>query len=79
MAADDGPEPGRRRVDVESMQIVKDIKMDVPDLDDLPAEVRDSLVVSPVDTLAEALSITLRDTYLRDGRLWFGEHQPGVH
>ncbi|HEX2691029.1 MAG TPA: endopeptidase La [Kofleriaceae bacterium] len=44
------------------------------DLDDLPAEVRDHLTVSPVDTLAEALSITLRDTVLRDGRLSFDEH-----
>ena len=41
------------------------------DLDDLPAEARDVLTVSPVDTLAEALAITLRGTTLRDGRLWF--------
>jgi ATP-dependent Lon protease len=45
------------------------------DLDDLPAEVRDRLQVSPVDTLGEALAITLRDTTLRDGRLSFG-HGP---
>jgi ATP-dependent Lon protease len=44
-----------------------------PDLEDLPAEVRDKLEVTPVDTLAEALAITLRDTTLRDGRLMFGE------
>jgi ATP-dependent Lon protease len=43
------------------------------DLEDLPTDVRDKLTVSAVDTLAEALSITLRDTTLRDGRLWFGE------
>jgi ATP-dependent Lon protease len=43
------------------------------DLDDLPAEVRDMIHVTPVDTLAEALAITLRDTTLRDGRLFFGE------
>ncbi|MDX2090683.1 MAG: endopeptidase La [Kofleriaceae bacterium] len=43
------------------------------DLEDLPVDVRDKLTVSAVDTLAEALSITLRDTTLRDGRLWFGE------
>ena len=49
-----------------------------PDLDDLPKDVRDKLVVSPVDTLAEALSITLRDTTLRDGRLWFGEQPTAV-
>jgi ATP-dependent Lon protease len=48
-----------------------------PDLEDLPSEVRKSLTVSVVDTLAEALAVTLRDTVLRDGRLWFGE-QPGV-
>ncbi|MGN6105148.1 MAG: S16 family serine protease, partial [Kofleriaceae bacterium] len=44
-----------------------------PDLGDQPADVRVQLVVEPVDTLAEALAITLRDTTLRDGRLWFGE------
>ena len=43
------------------------------DLDDLPKDVRDKLTVSAVDTLAEALSVTLRDTTLRDGRLWFGD------
>ncbi|HEY0192439.1 MAG TPA: endopeptidase La, partial [Kofleriaceae bacterium] len=43
------------------------------DLDDLPADVRATLKVTAVDSLAEALSVTLRDTTLRDGRLWFGE------
>jgi ATP-dependent Lon protease len=43
------------------------------DLADLPKDVLDRLVVTPVDTLAEALAITLRDTTLRDGRLWFGD------
>jgi ATP-dependent Lon protease len=43
------------------------------DLEDLPAEVRDRIHVTPVDTLSEALAITLRDTTLRDGRLFFGE------
>jgi len=42
------------------------------DLDDLPKEVRATLTVHAVDTLAEALAITLRDTTLRDGRLLFG-------
>jgi ATP-dependent Lon protease len=46
------------------------------DLDDLPADVRDSLVITPVTTLAEALSLTLRDTTLRDGRLLFGAPAP---
>ena len=47
-----------------------------PDLDDLPADVRDRLTVSPVDTLAEALAITLGDTALRDGHLALGERAP---
>jgi ATP-dependent Lon protease len=41
------------------------------DLDDLPKEVRDTITVHPVSTLAAALAITLRDTTLRDGRLFF--------
>jgi ATP-dependent Lon protease len=44
------------------------------DLEDLPADVRDKLTVTPVDTLAEALAVTLRDTTLVDGRLYFGNH-----
>jgi ATP-dependent Lon protease len=48
-----------------------------PDLADLPKEVRERLDVTPVDTLAEALALTLRDTTLRDGRLWFG-NQPSA-
>jgi ATP-dependent Lon protease len=43
------------------------------DLEDLPAEVVKSITVTPVDTLAEALAITLRDTSLRDGRLFFAQ------
>ena len=43
------------------------------DLDDLPKDVREKLTISPVETLAEALSITLRNTTLRDGRLLFGD------
>ena len=43
-----------------------------PDLDDLPAEVRESINVTPVDSLAEAPAITLRDTTVLDGRLMFG-------
>ena len=45
------------------------------DLEDLPAEVRDQITVSPVVTLGEALAVTLRDTTLRDGRLLFGTTQ----
>ena len=47
------------------------------DLDDLPAEVREKIKVTPVDTLAEALAITLRDTALRNGKLFF-EDRRGV-
>jgi ATP-dependent Lon protease len=43
-----------------------------PDLEDLPEEVRRRIEVFPVETLAEALAVTLRDTTLRDGRLLFG-------
>ncbi|HSK02401.1 MAG TPA: endopeptidase La [Kofleriaceae bacterium] len=43
-----------------------------PDLEDLPEEVRRQIEVSPVETLAEALAVTLRDTTLRDGRLLYG-------
>jgi len=41
------------------------------DLDDLPPEVRERLTVSAVDTLVEALAVTLRDTHLHEGRLMF--------
>ncbi|HEY5946437.1 MAG TPA: endopeptidase La [Kofleriaceae bacterium] len=47
-------------------------KANEADLDDLPRDVRDNLTVTPVETLAEALVITLRDTSLRDGRLFYG-------
>ncbi|HEY0993613.1 MAG TPA: S16 family serine protease, partial [Kofleriaceae bacterium] len=43
------------------------------DLEDLPADVRDRLQVSPVTNLAEALAVTLREPALRDGRLGLGE------
>jgi ATP-dependent Lon protease len=49
-----------------------------PDLEDLPREVRETLKVTPVDTLAEALAVTLRDTTLRNGRLQFDD-QRAVH
>jgi ATP-dependent Lon protease len=48
------------------------------DLDDLPAEARAVLTVTPVDSLAEALAITLRDTTLRDGRLWLRDVTSGA-
>jgi ATP-dependent Lon protease len=46
-------------------------KANEPDLDDLPRDVLQSLTVTPVETLAQALAITIRDTTLRDGRLLF--------
>jgi len=46
-----------------------------PDLDDLPGEVHESITVTAVDTLAEALAITLRDTSLREGRLYYSGHR----
>ncbi len=42
-----------------------------PDLEDLSKEVRDSIHVTPVATLAEALALTLRNTSLENGRLQF--------
>jgi ATP-dependent Lon protease len=55
-------------------------KANQPDLHDLPAEVRDRLEVFPVETLAEALAITLRDTSLRAGRLVFSDQRiDGAH
>jgi ATP-dependent Lon protease len=42
------------------------------DLEDLPEEIRKKLEISPAETLAEALAVTLRDTTLREGRLFFG-------
>jgi ATP-dependent Lon protease len=42
------------------------------DLEDLPREVRDKIEVTPVDDLAQALAVTLRNTSLQEGRLFFG-------
>ena len=49
-----------------------------PDLEDLPAEVRDRLTVSPVESLSEALAITLDDATLRSGHLAAGERGDGA-
>jgi ATP-dependent Lon protease len=43
------------------------------DLDDLPADVRAQLVVTPVDSLGQALAVTLRNTTLTEGRLRFAD------
>ena len=51
-----------------------------PDLEDLPKEVRDTIFVYPVETLAEALAVTLRNGSLHEGRLSFdapGGELPG--
>jgi len=61
---------GAVRAGIKELVIPRDNEAD---LDDLPAEVRESIHVTAVDTLAEALAITLRDTILREGRLYFGE------
>jgi ATP-dependent Lon protease len=55
-------------------------KANEPDLDDLTEEVRSKLEVHPVETLGEALAVTLRDTSLEEGRLLFGTNrdQPGT-
>jgi ATP-dependent Lon protease len=55
-------------------------KANEPDLDDLSEDVRSELEVHPVETLGEALAVTLRDTSLEEGRLLFGTNrdQPGT-
>jgi ATP-dependent Lon protease len=61
---------GAVRAGITTIVIPKDNEAD---LDDLPKDVRDKLEVHAVDTLGQALAITLRSTTLRDGRLWFAE------
>ena len=47
------------------------------DLEDLPEEVRRAIHVSPVESLGEALAVTLRDTAFEEGRLLFGTSASG--
>jgi len=47
-------------------------KENEPDLEDLTEEVRATLDVHPVESLGEALAVTLRDTAFEEGRLLFG-------
>jgi ATP-dependent Lon protease len=61
---------GAVRAGIERFVIPRD---NADDLDDLPADVLERLTITPVDTLGEALAITLRDTTLQEGRLRFGE------
>jgi ATP-dependent Lon protease len=60
---------GAVRAGITSIVIPKDNEAD---LEDLPAEVRERIDVSPVEDLAEALAVTLRNTSLQEGRLFFG-------
>ena len=60
---------GAVRAGITQIVIPKDKEAD---LEDLSEEVRAKIEVSPVTTLAEALSVTLRDTDLHEGRLHFG-------
>jgi ATP-dependent Lon protease len=60
---------GAVRAGITQIVIPKDNEAD---LEDLSEEVRAKVEVSPVTTLAEALSVTLRDTDLQEGRLHFG-------
>jgi ATP-dependent Lon protease len=59
---------GAVRAGIEHFVIPRDNEAD---LGDLPADVLERLTVTAVDTLGEALAITLRDTRLQDGRLLF--------
>jgi ATP-dependent Lon protease len=49
-----------------------------PDLEDLPVEVRKKIDVFPVSELGEALALTLRGASFREGRLLFGNEEPGA-
>ena len=60
---------GAVRAGIHRILIPKDNEAD---LEDLSRQVRDTIEVFPVTTLVEALSVTLRDTALENGRLLFG-------
>ncbi len=60
---------GAVRAGIHHIVIPKDNEAD---LEDLAPEVRETLRVSPVEDLAEALAVTLRNTSLQEGRLFFG-------
>jgi ATP-dependent Lon protease len=59
---------GAVRAGIHRILIPKDNEAD---LEDLPEEVRASIEVHSVTTLAEALAVSLRDTALQNGRLLF--------
>jgi len=48
-----------------------------PDMEDLPAEVRETLEVYPVENLGQVLALALRGATFREGRLLFGDQSPG--
>jgi ATP-dependent Lon protease len=50
-------------------------KQNEPDLEDLPAEVRDRIEVFLVQELGEVLALTLRGATFREGRLLFGDEK----
>jgi ATP-dependent Lon protease len=52
-------------------------KENVPDLEDLPQDVRDGLEIVPVQDLSEALTVSLRGARVRDGVLTFGDESGG--
>jgi ATP-dependent Lon protease len=60
---------GAVRAGITNIVIPKDNEAD---LEDLPSEVREKIEVSPVEDLAAALAVTLRNTSLQEGRLFFG-------
>ncbi len=68
---------GAVRAGITTIVIPKDNEAD---LEDLPGEVRERIEVSPVEDLAQALAVTLRNTSLQEGRLFFGsaESEGGV-
>lgn len=52
-------------------------KRNEPDLEDLPAEVRQRIEVHPVENLGQLLALSLRGASFREGRLLFGDQTPG--
>jgi len=50
----------------------------VPDLEDLPQDVRDGLEIVPVQDLSEALTVSLRGARVRDGVLTFSDESGGA-
>jgi ATP-dependent Lon protease len=52
-------------------------KRNEPDLEDLPEEVRQNLLVYPVENLGQVLALTLRGASFKEGRLLFGDQKPG--